>query len=97
MDKKLIWKAENFNNQDYSDYLEMDKFIKSLNLSEDSKFYLSSYSHDEKIEVNYQILETDEDYQERLKIEKNIKNRNKEYEYKQYLLLKAKFEGENNG
>ena len=97
MDKKLIWGAENFDNCDYSDYLKMDKFIKSLNLSEDSRFYLCSYGDDEMIEVNYQRLETDEEYQERLKKDEKIQKIIYCQEYQQYLELKKKFEGENNG
>ena len=95
MDKKLIWREFEKEGQiyTYSEFIDMINDVKQLNISNDSivEFIFDNISHD--YSLSYKELESDEEYQRRVKEKEIIK----EEKYKEYLKLKQEFEGENNG
>lgn len=95
MDKKLIWREFEKEGRiyTYNEFINMINDIKELNISNDSiiEFIFDNINHD--YSFSYKELESDEEYQRRVKEKEIIR----EEKYKEYLKLKQEFEGENNG
>lgn len=95
MDKQMKWREFEKEGQiyTYSEFIGMINDIKQLNISNDSivEFIFDNINHD--YSLSYKEFESDEEYQRRIKEKEIIR----EEKYKEYLKLKQKFEGENNG